>query len=159
MRVRDPFVAILFTQERPPVNRGRKRVDETKRTAHVFSHAWLHISERKLCDETRRSGHVDMQHHAWLFALSLYPAVSTDAVFTVGRSWVLVAAKTLFFFYFLGNILELRYIEEWLDTRFRCRFKPGRCSRPITRVRCAEKKRRRFRLPALSILIGFGEPW
>lgn len=34
-------------------SRGKRRGGRNERTAHVVSHAWLHIIERKLCDETR----------------------------------------------------------------------------------------------------------
>jgi len=61
MRVRDPFVIILFAQKRsPPVNRGEKggrdETDGARGQSCVTSH------KRKKA--TRWGDHVDMQHHA-----------------------------------------------------------------------------------------------
>lgn len=80
------------------------------------------------------------------YLLFLYiPFLLTRRVYD-GSSVGFSCGETLFF---LDSLLKLRYIEEWLATCFRCRFKPGRCSTPITRANYAEKKKK---VPAASAI-------
>lgn len=153
MRARDPFVVILFTQERLLVNRGEKEgVDETKRTAHVVSHAWLHITERKLRDETRWYAASRMIICSFFISRRFYRRGRVYSGSFVGFR----CGEHAFFAPSTWTPIYWRVV---CATRFQYRFKPDRCSMPITRVRYTKKKRRKFRLPALSILIGSGEPW